>query len=97
MGLLKSAGRRQKEFLRLLYGKAEVTDDEAVKKLELDSEGSFAGVLSGLSKQLKKLGMKPWELYSHVQWSKEGKTRSFRLSPRFKWVAVELGWPEKWI
>ena len=97
MELLKNAGELQKKFLRVLYEGTEVTSDKVIKKLALDSEIAFAGVLSGLSKQLKKLGVKPWNLYdTRVQWSGKVKNRSFQLAGDFRWVAVEIGWPEKW-
>lgn len=99
MELLKSVGEHQKLFLRALFEhKGELTSDKVLKELSLDSEVSFAGVLSGLSKQLKKLNIKPWALYTvQVQWTAKTKTRSFKLSNDFRWAALELGWPDKWI
>ncbi len=97
MELLKNAGDRQKRFLRMLYDDGTVTSDKAIKKLSLDSEMAFAGVLSGLSKQLKKLGVKPWNLYStQVEWTAKVKNRSFSMSQDFRWIATEIGWPERW-
>ena len=98
VGLLKASGRNQKQFLRVLFEKGEIPSQDVVKKLKLDSEMSLAGVLSGLSKTLKKLGLKPWDLYTaQIQWDAKGKTRSFCLSRRFRWAAQELGWPDEWI
>lgn len=95
--LLKSARPSVKQFLRLLFDKAQVSDAEVIKKLSLDSELAFAGVLSGISKQLKKLKLKPWDLYTtRVEWQGKEKSRFFALSPDFKWIAIEVGWPEKW-
>jgi hypothetical protein len=97
MELLKNAGTLQKRFLRVLYDGTEVSSDKIIKKLSLDSEIAFAGVLSGLSKQLKKLGVKTWDLYdTRVQWEGKVKSRSFQLSSDFRWMAAEIGWPERW-
>jgi hypothetical protein len=102
--LLKSSGQLQKKFLKLLFEKNEETfepkmdSSELVKALKLGSEEALAGVLSGLSKRLKKIGRQPSELYRvDVQWTKEGKIRKFLLSRGFRWAATQLGWPDKWI
>ena len=98
MDLLKSSGRLQKEFLKGLFENGKMTSWQARERLSLDSEISFAGVLSGLSKQLKKLAIKPWQLYTtEVSWDGKTKTRTFRLSKSFEWAATELGWPENWV
>jgi hypothetical protein len=95
---LKSAGTLQKSFLRVLFEGSWVPSDIVLKKLELDSEVAFAGVLSGLSKQLKKHGLKSWNLYVvNVEWAGKSKSRSFRLLNDFRVTAIELGWPEKWV
>jgi hypothetical protein len=97
--LLRSVGEHQKSFLRALYEHREgLGSDQIVKELSLESEVSLAGVLSGLSKQSKKLGIMPWKLYEvQVTWRTKGKTRFFKLSRGFRWAADELGWPENWI
>jgi len=95
--LLKSAGDLQKRFLRLIADGGSVTSEDLVVGLGLDSEVSLAGVLSGLSKQLKKLGVKPSDLYTvEVSWAGKSKTRRFRIASEFRWSASELGWPDKW-
>jgi len=97
MDLLKNIGHQQKMFLKALVDKHISTSAEVIKRLELKSEESFAGVLSGLSKQLGKLGIKPWDLYTvQVEWNGKDKTRSFQLANNFRWVAQQLGWPDKW-
>jgi hypothetical protein len=95
--LLKGAGALQKKFLRTLAEEGQITSEDLLSKLSLDSVVSLAGVLSGLSKQLKKLGIKPWSLYTvRVQWIGKSKTRSFSLVNQFRTAAAELGWPDKW-
>lgn len=97
MDLLKNAGHLQKSFLRAIYDKGGITSDEVVKVLKFDSDVALAGVLSGLSKQLKKLSMKPGDLYIvQVSWNGKTKTRGFSMANDFRWTAEELGWPEKW-
>lgn len=97
--LLKGSGDLQKKFLRYLYEQdSVVTSTQIVKALKLQSEVAFAGVLSGLSKRLKKTQLQPGDLYSvTVQWTNEGKIRRFTLSSGFRWAAEQLGWPETWI
>jgi len=97
--LLKGCGDLQKNFLRYLYERDDyVTSAEIVKVLKLQSAEAFAGVLSGLSKRLKKTQLEPGDLYSvAVQWTSEGKIRRFKLASGFKWTAMQLGWPETWI
>jgi hypothetical protein len=97
--LLQSLGEHQKSFLRLLYEhQGYVPSQQIVKALALDSEVSFAGVLSGLSKQAKKLNIMPWKIYEViVTWQGKSKTRLFRLTNGFRMGAGVIGWPETWI
>lgn len=95
--LLRKIGPYQKTFLRVLHEPLEVASDKIIKEIGLKSEVHFAGVLSGLSKQVRSLNLKPWDLYSvRVEWDGKAKTRYFRLANDFRWVASELGWPDKW-
>lgn len=94
--LLKNAGALQLRFLKAISEKRLASED-LVAQLGLQSEIALAGVLSGLSKQLKKLGIKPSDLYTvDVSWTGKNKTRTFVLVNEFRWAAGELGWPEKW-
>jgi hypothetical protein len=101
--LLRGSGGLQKAFLKYLFESggdlnASVESGQVVKALKIGSEESLAGVLSGLSKHLKKIGRQPSELYSvSVRWTKDGKLRRFQLTQGFRWAALELGWPDKWI
>jgi hypothetical protein len=98
MELLRALGNQQKMFLSIMFEGGTVTSDTAMAKLHLGSDLALAGVLSGLSKQLKKLGIKPWDLYTtQVAWAGKEKARSFSLSNGFRWIATTLGWPEKWV
>jgi hypothetical protein len=95
--LLEHLGELQLRFVRLLFDNGRMTSEEIVKKLKLDSEVAFAGVLSGLSKQLKQRGLNSQHLYwVIVKWTGKNKTRTFMLIRQFKMAAIELGWPENW-
>ena len=95
--LLHNAGELQKGFIRLISDSAEMTSAELVKKLKLPSEVAFAGVLSGLSKQLKRMKLAPEHLYTvTISWDGKSKTRTFKIIRQFKWAASELGWPDEW-
>jgi hypothetical protein len=95
--LFKGIGRQQKNFLKSLADGTEVPSEQILGVLGLQSEVSFAGVLSGLSKQLKKLGINNSDLYTvSVKWNAKNKARSFRLSSSFSLAAGALGWPENW-
>jgi len=95
--LFKGIGFQQRHFLKALAEGTEVPSPQILGVLGLQSEVAFAGVLSGLSKQLKKLGINNSDLYTvSVKWNATNKSRSFRLSPSFSAAAGELGWPENW-
>src|SRR5579862_4711953 len=63
--LLDNLGEYQKAFLRTLHEHRGVwmASEDILKETKLDSEVAFAGVLSGLSKQLKKINLRPSNLY----------------------------------
>jgi hypothetical protein len=97
MELLQTMGVQQHLFLRELIKKGKLTSDQVRRALHLDSEVALAGVISGLSKQAKKAGFAPSDLYSvAVSWSGKDKTRTFELEPQFESTAKELGWPDDW-
>lgn len=96
--LLRGAGENQKNFLRVLFENRRISSTDVIAKLALQNEITLAGVLSGLSKQLKKFNLKPWDLYTvQIQWDGKGKIRSFCLAQTFRWAAMQLGWPDEWI
>jgi hypothetical protein len=98
--MLDQIGPLQRQFLAELSKRGRepyVTSEEIVKALKLDSEVAFAGVLSGLSKQLKKLSLTPYDLYLvRVAWTGKEKMRLFNLTEDFKLTADEIGWPDAW-
>jgi len=95
--LLGNVGPQQKKFMRALADGNHLPSEEMLKSLGLKSEESLAGVLSGLSKRLKKLGIPVSELYAvRVEWTGKTKKRFFWLTREFRSAAEELGWPDKW-
>jgi hypothetical protein len=59
-------------------------------------ESALGGVLSGLSKQLRQLELRPSDLYQvHTDWSDGQRRRLFFLQPAFRLTAEEVGWPEE--
>jgi hypothetical protein len=95
MELFSGIGDLQKKFIRVLGEHKEISSGEIINSLSLKSEVSLAGILSGLSKQMKKMQMNPYHLYRiRIEWSGKTKTRFFQLSGNFKFEAQVLGWPE---
>jgi hypothetical protein len=95
--ILEQIGPLQRQFLAVLAKNSDHSSEQIVKALKLDSEIAFAGVLSGLSKQLKKISLKPYDLYLvRVTWTGKKKMRLFNLTEDFKLTADEIGWPDAW-
>ncbi|HEY5027942.1 MAG TPA: hypothetical protein VIK39_06005 [Candidatus Angelobacter sp.] len=90
-------GRQQIETVKaLLENPRGITSGKLAERLKLPNEMALAGVLSGLSKQLKKLNLKPAHLYSvNTRWIGENtKEREFVTQRAFDLAAEEVGWPE---
>ena len=95
--LLTNAGENQKLLLLLLHRGNMVPSDKIIESLGLNSEVALAGVLSGLSKQLKRMELRPWNLYTvETSWNGKEKTRRFKLVGEFSHAAEQLGWPDGW-
>jgi len=95
--LLNGIGESQKRLLEALMGKREVDSTQLVKGLGLGSQIALAGVLSGLSKQLRSMGLSPTELYRvDTSWRENKRVRRFTLMPEFELAAQDAGWPEAW-
>jgi len=98
MDLLNGVGELQKKMLAELaaYG-ARVKSSTLVEKMGIKTEVALAGVVSGLSKQLRKMSINPTSLYHvDVAWKGKDKERFFVLSSDFRDALTELGWPEAW-
>lgn len=90
-------GDLQQRLLVSIRRKPGITSKELVKQLGLDSEVALAGVISGLSKQLKQLGVEPKHVFLiDVKWSGKKKIRTFLLEDFFVGAGAEQNWPEAW-
>jgi hypothetical protein len=97
MELLNNVGEMQQRFLAALNSGASRKSASLVEELKLGSEVALAGVVSGLSKQLRRMSIPTSSLYRvDVEWKGKGKTRSFVLSSDFRDALIELGWPDAW-
>jgi hypothetical protein len=87
----------QQRLLAVISRKPGITSKELVKELRLDSEIALAGVISGLSKQLKQLGIEPKQVFGiDVKWTGKTKTRKFLLEDFFSYAGMEQDWPDAW-
>jgi hypothetical protein len=97
MDAIEGVGEMQQKLLSEIHRKPSITSDELVIALGLKSEVALAGVLSGLSKQLKKLGIEPKNVFTiKVDWTGRSKVRSFVLDDFFVGAGMEHNWPEAW-
>ena len=94
---VESTGELGQAFIKYLLKQPGmlIPSSEITKALKLRKEIELAGVLSGLSKQLKKLNLRPHQLYFvDVSWEGKEKERSFDIDRGFEVAATEMGWPE---
>lgn len=95
--LLNGLGESQKQLLECLMKRDSTNNELLALFMELDSQVALAGVLSGLSKQVKALGLSPTELYRvDTSWDGKKRVRYFSLNSEFKVAAQDAGWPEAW-
>jgi hypothetical protein len=97
MQLMENLGDLQKLFLKSLVGESQVHSATILADMGLDSEVALAGVLSGLSKQLKHMNLSSGDLYLiKVKWEGKQKKRLFTMNQDFMSAALEAGWPDEW-
>lgn len=97
MDVINGIGELQKQLLAAVRHRPGITAKELVRELRLDSEVSLAGVISGLSKQLKRLDIEPKRVFGiDVKWTGKAKTRSFLLEDFFLNAGIEQNWPDAW-
>ena len=97
LDLLNGIGEAQKKLLALLVDVAGRRSTTLVDELGLDSEIALAGVVSGLSKQLRKMDMSPHDVYRvEVTWKGKTKERVFVLLDDIREAFYDLGFPEAW-
>ena len=97
MDVINGVGDLQRRLLLVVNGNPMIASQDLVRKLGLDSEVALAGVISGLSKQLKQLDVALNQvLMIEVKWTGKTKTRRFLLDDFFRHAAAEQNWPEAW-
>jgi hypothetical protein len=97
MDVITGVGDLQRQLLVTVRQKPNITSRELVEHLGLDSEVALAGVISGLSKKLKQLGIELKRvLVINVNWSGKTKTRKFLLDDFFVGAGMEQNWPDAW-
>jgi len=97
MDVVGGIGELQQKLLVAVRHKPRITSTELVRELGISSEVALAGVISGLSKQLKQLGIElKHVLVIEVKWSGKTKTRRFILDDFFLYAGAEQNWPDAW-
>jgi hypothetical protein len=94
---VNALGKLQHKLLFRVYESEGATSADLVVVLGLTSEIALAGVISGLSKQVRQHGLELKDvLRIDVKWHGKTKERRFNLTGDFKAVAESVGWPEPW-
>lgn len=97
MDVINGIGDLQQRLLVAIRKKPGITSKELVSELGMDSEVALAGVISGLSKQLRQLDIDPRLVFAiQVNWSGKTKTRKFILNDFFLGAGIEQNWPDAW-
>ena len=92
---VQDVGSQQKKAVAALLENDSLWAPQLASEIGID-ESALGGVLSGLSKQLKKLELRPTDLYQvHTDWSAGERRRFFFVQPAFRLTAEEVGWPER--
>jgi len=88
-------GSQQREMLEALI-EGSKSSSELTARLKLESDVALGGVISGLSKQLRRFELKPVDLYVvSTDWRNNERIRRFFIQRAFKLAAEEMGWPEE--
>lgn len=94
---IEGIGELQRELLIAIHHKPGISGKELAISLGLDSEVALAGVISGMSKQLKKMQIEPSRVFSiKVAWNGKTKNRTFLLDDFFIKSGTEQNWPDAW-
>jgi hypothetical protein len=97
MSVLEGIGKLQHRMLMEIREQYGISGTQLKEKLGLESEIALAGVISGLSKQLKQLSIEPKQVFViNVRWTGKKKSRSFVLNTFFQSAAEQHNWPEAW-
>lgn len=97
MDVINGVGKYQHRFLMFVWEQKRISSTDLIGKLGLKSEVALAGVISGLSKQLRALNIEPNQVFViEVKWDGKKKNRTFILDDFFAGAAAEQNWPEAW-
>lgn len=95
--VVSGAGELQHRFLIAIRRKPGITSKELLAELGLDSEIALAGVISGLTRQLRQMEIEPRSVFGvDVIWHGKKKTRKFSLDDFFLAAGEDQGWPDAW-
>jgi len=95
MDVIDGIGDLQRRLLRIVHDHPRITGKELVVELGINSEVSLAGVISGLSKQLKPLDVALNQVLAiEVKWIGRVKTRRFILDDFFASAGAKQNWPD---
>ena len=87
---LQTIGEKQKAAVSLMAAHAGIGSAELAERLKLDSQTALAGVISGLSKQLRTLDLEPGDLYKvKTRWNRRKKEELFFLRESFRRALVQ--------
>ena len=97
MDVMLGLNDSQRNLLLAIYQRPNLTGRELAAALGLDSEFALAGVISGLSKQLKPMEIDLEQILTiKVKWTGKTKTRRFMLEDFFVSAGAVQGWPDAW-
>lgn len=90
---LKLLKKNQKRLLKALAsGRNVVTDNELQKELGIDDNRKIGGILSGLSKNAKRVGLDLDSMWaSEVKHNEHGRFREFTIHPALRKAAQDIG------
>ena len=94
VGVVENLGFFQKQFLSVLLTRNTISAHEIAKKLKLSSLMALAGVQSKVTKEVRRIGLEPTDLYQvQIDWREGDRVRYFKVDAGFRAAAEDAGWP----
>jgi hypothetical protein len=91
--VINGIGREQTRMLIALFHGAKLSAEQLAKAIGIKSQVALGGILSGLSKQLEVVKVRPSEVFLvETYWRGKKKTRWFRLTEGFEEFAKTRLW-----
>jgi hypothetical protein len=93
--LVNNIGAAQKLFLAaLLNGQFPLRAEAVADKIHAPSSMALSGILSGLAKQVRAIGLEPIDMYRvHITWTEGERRRFLTLDEGFRLMAEQNNWP----